>query len=91
MSCPECKQQILFNDVKPRNCPHCDTKICIPKAYFRPAATDWFRYICKFRLLLGLRAVITAPSIFRKQTWDLPDFSGSSDARSTFCSGANGA
>jgi uncharacterized protein (DUF779 family) len=39
MCCPECQRQVGQPDVRKGNCPYCETKICIPKAYYRPATT----------------------------------------------------
>jgi hypothetical protein len=35
--CPECHRQLLFTNVKQGSCPYCNTKICIPKGFSRPA------------------------------------------------------
>ena len=35
--CPECHRQLRFANVRQGSCPYCNTKICIPKTYFRPA------------------------------------------------------
>lgn len=38
MTCPECQRQVLPVDIRLGRCPFCETKICIPRTYFRPAA-----------------------------------------------------
>jgi uncharacterized paraquat-inducible protein A len=36
--CPECNRQLRYSVVKAGTCPHCKTKICIPKSWSRPGA-----------------------------------------------------
>jgi hypothetical protein len=36
--CPECARQLRYSVVKEGTCPHCKTKICIPKSWSRPGA-----------------------------------------------------
>jgi hypothetical protein len=36
--CPECTRQLPYLVVKGGTCPHCKTKICIPKSWSRPGA-----------------------------------------------------
>lgn len=46
-NCPECNDVVEFRDVRRERCRHCGTKICIPKAYFRPASIG----ACLFTLI----------------------------------------
>jgi hypothetical protein len=39
MCCPECQQQVGHPDLRRGNCPYCESKICISRAYYRPATT----------------------------------------------------
>ncbi len=36
MTCPECTRAVRRLDIRAGRCPACSTKICIPKAYYRP-------------------------------------------------------
>ena len=36
LTCPSCSRSIGFLDLRQGRCRWCDTKICIPKAYYRP-------------------------------------------------------
>jgi len=36
MKCPACSRSLTFVDLRRGRCPWCDTRICIPKTYYRP-------------------------------------------------------
>lgn len=36
MTCPACSRPVRFLDIKAGRCPVCSTRICVPKAYYRP-------------------------------------------------------
>ena len=36
MTCPACLRAVRFLDIRAGRCPVCSTRICVPKAYFRP-------------------------------------------------------